>query len=86
MNRSISVVTVTHNSAHTVRGALARLPSGLEIVCVDNASTDDLSAALAGLVVHRIDNPVNLGFGQPATSERRRHLGNICCSSIPTCV
>ena len=63
MNRSISVVTVTHNSAHTVRGALARLPSGLEIVCVDNASTDDLSGALLGLVVHRIDNPVNLGFG-----------------------
>jgi N-acetylglucosaminyl-diphospho-decaprenol L-rhamnosyltransferase len=63
MNESISVVTVTHNSAHIVRGALARLPSGLEIVCVDNASTDDLSAALAGLAVHRIDNAVNLGFG-----------------------
>ncbi|WP_245268870.1 glycosyltransferase family 2 protein [Mesorhizobium loti] len=63
MNRSISVVTVTHNSAHTVRGALARLPPGLEIVCVDNASTDDLSAALSGFAVHRIDNAVNLGFG-----------------------
>lgn len=63
MNRSISVVTVTHNSAHTVRGALVRLPLGTEIVCVDNASTDDLSAALSGLTVHRIDNAVNLGFG-----------------------
>ncbi|QND57836.1 glycosyltransferase family 2 protein [Mesorhizobium huakuii] len=63
MNTSITAITVTHNSAHTVRGALARLPPGLEIVCVDNASTDDLSAALSGLAVHRIDNAVNLGFG-----------------------
>ncbi|TSE12303.1 glycosyltransferase family 2 protein [Mesorhizobium intechi] len=64
MNWSITAITVTHNSAHTVRGALARLPPGVEIVCVDNASTDDLSAALSGLAVHRIDNPVNLGFGR----------------------
>ncbi|MBN9219483.1 MAG: glycosyltransferase family 2 protein [Mesorhizobium sp.] len=64
MNISISVVTVTHNSAHTVRGALAGLPPGLEVVCVDNASTDDLSAALSGLAVRRIDNAVNLGFGR----------------------
>lgn len=54
---------MTHNSAHTVRGALARLPSGLEIVCVDNASADDLSAALSGFAIRRIDNSVNLGFG-----------------------
>ncbi|MGX5829403.1 glycosyltransferase family 2 protein [Mesorhizobium sp. 43Arga] len=64
MNRSITAITVTHNSAHTVRGALARLPPGVDIVCVDNASTDDLSTALSGLAVHRIDNPVNLGFGR----------------------
>jgi N-acetylglucosaminyl-diphospho-decaprenol L-rhamnosyltransferase len=64
MNMPISVVTVTHNSAHTVRSALTRLPPGLEIVCVDNASTDDLSAALRGLVVHRIGNAENLGFGR----------------------
>ncbi|UVK55758.1 glycosyltransferase family 2 protein [Mesorhizobium sp. AR02] len=63
MNRSITAITVTHNSAHTVRGALARLPPGLEIICVDNASTDDLSAALSDFSVHRIDNAVNLGFG-----------------------
>ncbi|BAV49212.1 glycosyl transferase [Mesorhizobium sp. 113-1-2] len=63
MNTSITAITVTHNSAHTVRGALARLPAGVEIVCVDNASTDDLSAALSGFAVHRIDNAVNLGFG-----------------------
>lgn len=64
MNTSITAITVTHNSAHTVRGALARLPPGLEILCVDNASTDDLSAALSGLAVHRIDNAANLGFGR----------------------
>ncbi|MDX8432640.1 glycosyltransferase family 2 protein [Mesorhizobium abyssinicae] len=64
MNTSLSVITVTHNSAHIVRGALAGLPPGLEIVCVDNASADDLSAALEGLAVHRIDNAENLGFGR----------------------
>jgi N-acetylglucosaminyl-diphospho-decaprenol L-rhamnosyltransferase len=64
MSIPISVVTVTHNSAHTVRGALSRLPPGLEIVCVDNASTDDLAAALRGLAVNRIGNSANLGFGR----------------------
>src|SRR4051794_27416398 len=33
MNIPISVVKVTHSSAHTVRCALSRLPPGLEIVC-----------------------------------------------------
>lgn len=64
MNTSITAITVTHNSAHTVRGALVCLPAGVEIVCVDNASTDDLSTALSGLTVHRIDNAANLGFGR----------------------
>lgn len=61
---SITAITVTHNSAHIVRKALASLPAELEVICVDNASADDLAAALSGLPVHRIDNDTNLGFGR----------------------
>lgn len=60
----ISAVTVTHNSAHIVRRALASLPAELELICVDNASSDKLTTALAGLRIRRIDNDVNLGFGR----------------------
>ncbi|WP_084640053.1 glycosyltransferase family 2 protein [Kaistia adipata] len=63
MSRSISAVTVTYNSAGIVREALACLPDGPEIICVDNASTDDLGSVLQGLPVRRIDNGRNLGFG-----------------------
>lgn len=63
VSRSISAVTVTYNSARIVRDALASLPDGLEIICVDNASTDDLGSALQGLPIRRIDNCRNLGFG-----------------------
>jgi N-acetylglucosaminyl-diphospho-decaprenol L-rhamnosyltransferase len=63
VTRSVSAITVTYNSAGIVRGALSSLPTGTEIICVDNGSTDDLSHALRGLPVKRIDNGRNLGFG-----------------------
>lgn len=61
---SVSVVTVTFNSAHVVRTALEAFAPGTEIICVDNASADDLDSALQGLDVRRINNPVNVGFGR----------------------
>jgi N-acetylglucosaminyl-diphospho-decaprenol L-rhamnosyltransferase len=64
INRSVSVITVAYNSAHVIRGALAKLPAGVEIICVDNASVDDIAAALLDLRVHRIDNTENIGYGR----------------------
>ncbi|MCX5495672.1 glycosyltransferase family 2 protein [Kaistia dalseonensis] len=61
---SVSVVTVTFNSAHIVRTALSAFSPDVEVICVDNASSDDLDTALEGLNVRRINNPVNVGFGR----------------------
>jgi N-acetylglucosaminyl-diphospho-decaprenol L-rhamnosyltransferase len=61
---SVSVVTVTYNSAHIVNAALSPFSPEHEIICVDNASSDDLSAALEGVSVSLIQNPENVGFGR----------------------
>jgi N-acetylglucosaminyl-diphospho-decaprenol L-rhamnosyltransferase len=61
---SFSVVTVAHQSAGVIRRALTPFPPDYEIICIDNASTDDLDHALIGLSVIRIRNEKNLGYGR----------------------
>ena len=61
----VSVVVVLHNSTETLADCLASMPSDVEVIVVDNASTDD-GAALAerflpGATVVRSER--NLGFG-----------------------
>jgi N-acetylglucosaminyl-diphospho-decaprenol L-rhamnosyltransferase len=63
MTPSVSVVTVAYQSAHVIRRALTSIADRHEIICVDNASTDDLDAALSGLPVIRVRNEVNVGYG-----------------------
>lgn len=64
MNSSVSIVTVAYNSSHIVNGALSPFSGKYEIICVDNASSDDLDAALADLDVRIIKNLENIGFGR----------------------
>lgn len=60
----IGVVLVTFNSADVIERAIRSLPVGVEVVVVDNASTDD-SLALAKAAGGRcIRNRENLGFGR----------------------
>lgn len=60
----VSVVLVTFNSGHVIERAIRSLPSGVEVVVVDNASTDD-SLELAGAAgASCIRNPHNIGFGR----------------------
>jgi GT2 family glycosyltransferase len=59
----IGFVIVTYNSAAVLPACLASIPSGYDIVVVDNASKDD-SARLAGSLGARvIVNERNIGFG-----------------------
>jgi len=63
MTLPIRIVTVTYNSAGVIGNLLGTIPRGVEVVVVDNASTDD-SAAIAerhGATVIRAAE--NHGFG-----------------------
>lgn len=60
----ISVVMVTFNSADVVERAIRSLPTGVEVIVVDNASTDnslDLARAAGASCIRNRDN---LGFGR----------------------
>lgn len=60
----VAVVIVTWNSEAEIGGCLdALLPFGVEIVVVDNASSDSTRLSVEGRAVRLITNPSNLGFG-----------------------
>lgn len=71
----LSVVLVTYNSAHVVGAALSSLPPGCQLICVDNASKDDLGSALAGFDVALIRNSVNRGYGAACNQGAREATG-----------
>jgi GT2 family glycosyltransferase len=59
----IGIVIVTYNSAAEIGACLeAAIPSGAEIVVVDNASTDGTAAEIARRGVRLIANSTNRGF------------------------
>ena len=61
----VTVVVVTYNSAHCLRGLSGVLEGIRHVIVVDNASDDDLQAQLS-LTLPRatlLCNPRNLGFG-----------------------
>ena len=66
MSKVISTIVVNYNAGHFLRGCINSLldcPLEIEIIVVDNASTDESLATLAGLPdVRIIKNPVNVGF------------------------
>ncbi len=60
---SLSTVIVAYNSAGVIGQALDSLSGVDEIICVDNASEDDLAGAVSRFDVTLIRNDVNRGFG-----------------------
>ncbi len=60
---SIAVVLVAYNSAGVIREAVLSVDEAADIIVVDNASGDDLEAALDGTGARIIRNRENLGFG-----------------------
>jgi N-acetylglucosaminyl-diphospho-decaprenol L-rhamnosyltransferase len=61
---SVAVILVAFESAHVIGEALASIEGANEIICVDNASTDDLQKLLEGRGVKHIRNDRNVGFGR----------------------
>ena len=61
----VTVVSVTHHSAHCVPAMARTLSPFAQVVVVDNASDDDTVAQLAARIPQArvIASPVNLGFG-----------------------
>lgn len=66
MNAVISTIIVNYNAGELLRScvdSLLNCPLEIEIIIVDNASTDDSLESLSGLpYVQIIKNPVNVGF------------------------
>lgn len=60
---SFSAIIVAHNSAAVIGRLVGSLPAEIEIVCVDNASSDDIGAALAPFPAKLVRNERNLGYG-----------------------
>jgi glycosyltransferase involved in cell wall biosynthesis len=61
---NIAVVIPAYNEAPTIRDVATRALGVLpHVIVVDDGSTDGTAAALAGLAVTLISNPVNLGKG-----------------------
>jgi GT2 family glycosyltransferase len=85
----VSILVVTHNSAGTLRQCLDAVTAdpGLEIVVVDNASTDG-SAGIAegydGVSVVRSDT--NLGFGRGTNLAASRASRDLLLFLNPDCV
>jgi len=61
----IQIVTVAYNSTAVIGDMLASVPPGVQVVIVDNASTDaqDLHALAERHGARVVTNPDNLGFG-----------------------
>lgn len=75
----LSVIIVTYNSCETIRECIEALPEGLEILCIDNASTDATGSILGDYShIQVIENQRNLGFSagcnQGIALSKRKHL------------
>ena len=65
MSATVSTIIVNYNAGSLLRGcveSLLQCPLNIEIIVVDNASTDGSLDALAGLPVQIIRNDYNAGF------------------------
>jgi N-acetylglucosaminyl-diphospho-decaprenol L-rhamnosyltransferase len=82
----LSIITVAHQSANVIRRALKSLPPDCEIICIDNASTDDLDATLADFPIIRIRNESNLGYATACNQGARAATGKFLVFMNPDAV
>ncbi len=64
-DRNVCAIIVTYNSGHIIENCLLGLKSAsIDIIVVDNASTDNTIEITENLGVHTIKNEINQGFGR----------------------
>ncbi|GAC1331553.1 MAG: glycosyltransferase family 2 protein [Candidatus Dormibacteria bacterium] len=83
----VSVLVVTHNSAGTLDRVLRPIAGRVQVVVVDNASTDnsvEVAARYAGVEVVR--SKVNLGFGRGTNLAAARARGEFLLTLNPDCI
>lgn len=68
---ALTAIMVAYNSAHIIDRALATIPSGYPVICVDNASSDILDAAVSDPRVRLVRNDANIGFGRACNQGAR---------------
>jgi GT2 family glycosyltransferase len=75
----VSVVIVLHNSSETLARCLGSLPSGIEVIVVDNASTDCGAALAEALLPTAIiaRSETNLGFSAGCNVGLREATGEV---------
>lgn len=59
---SVSVVIVSFQSAKVIERAIHSIGNDHEVICVDNASADNIAEVLAGKQIIHIQNETNLGY------------------------
>jgi len=82
----ISVIVVTYNSAHCVGHALAAAPPAVELIVVDNASSDDSIKLARTFPCTLIANDRNLGFGAACNQGARIATGEFLLFLNPDAV
>ena len=60
---AISIVIVSHNSGHILGECLGRLPDSVEVIVVDNASSDNSVRVAGSYPVRLLTLPQNVGYG-----------------------
>jgi N-acetylglucosaminyl-diphospho-decaprenol L-rhamnosyltransferase len=84
---TVSVITVIHESGDVLGGLIATLPTDVELIIVDNASTDDG----AGLGVNAradaqvVELALNVGFGRGCNAGAARAHGDVLVFLNPDC-
>lgn len=78
MQQLISVLIVTWNSAATIEACLASLPADVEVIVVDNHSSDGTVARVrqAFPAVRVLESETNLGFGAACNWAAREASGS----------
>jgi len=78
MSHAISVLIVTWNSAATIEACLASLPADVDVIVVDNHSSDGTAAHVrqAFPAVRVLESATNLGFGAACNWAAREASGS----------
>jgi GT2 family glycosyltransferase len=83
---TVTVITVAYQSAHIIHDAIETASDADEIICIDNASSDDPASALSDLDVEVVRNGANIGYGAACNRGAERALSDLLLFMNPDVV